>query len=153
MATRDLGRLHDLVAILIRHGFGDVVHRLGLESVLLRAGRVLPLQRMTAIAGLATPVRVRRALEDMGPSFVKLGQVLATRVDLFPPEWIDEFGKLHDQAPAVPWEAIHAQMSEDLGASPEDVFLSIDSRPLISAWRDGLGPARRRPSTNTFAAR
>ena len=133
VATRDLGRLHDLVAILVRHGFGDLVHRIGLEAALARAGRVLPLQRMTAMAGLSTPVRARCALEEMGPSFVKLGQVLATRVDLFPPEWIDEFGKLQDQAPAVPWNAIHAQMTEDLGAVPEEVFLSIDPAPLAAA--------------------
>jgi predicted unusual protein kinase regulating ubiquinone biosynthesis (AarF/ABC1/UbiB family) len=47
--------------------------------------------------------RVRRALEELGPSFVKLGQILATRVDLFPADWIAEFGKLQDAAPAVPF--------------------------------------------------
>lgn len=151
VATRDLGRLHDLVAILVRHGFGDLVHRLGLEAALVRAGRVLPLQRMTAIAGLSAPVRVRCALEEMGPSFVKLGQVLATRADLFPPDWIDEFGKLQDQAPAVPWTAIHAQMTEDLGAAPEDVFGSIDATPLAAASIAQVHRARLHDGTDVVA--
>lgn len=151
VATRDLGRLHDLAAILVRYGFGDLVHRFDLEVALARVGRVLPLQRMTALAGLSTPVRVRCALEEMGPSFVKLGQVLATRVDLFPPEWIDEFGKLQDQAPAVPWETIHAQMTEDLGAAPEEVFLSIDSTPLAAASIAQVHRARLRDGTDVVA--
>jgi ubiquinone biosynthesis protein len=132
-ATRDLGRLHALAAILVRYGFGDLVQRLGLEATLARAGKVLPLERIAELAAMSTPVRVRRALEDMGPSFVKLGQVLATRVDLFAPEWIDEFGKLQNQAPPVPYEQVRAQMLEDLGAAPEDVFQSIDPQPLAAA--------------------
>lgn len=132
-ATRDLGRVYDIASILIRYGFGDVVGRLGLAPVLARAGRVLPLGHMEELVALPTPVRVRRALEEMGPSFVKLGQVLATRVDLFPPEWITEFGKLQNQAPEVPYAEIRAQLLEDLGAPPEEVFAWLDPKPLAAA--------------------
>lgn len=132
-AARDLGRLHDLAAILIRYGFGDMVGRLGLAGVLARAGRVLPLDDLAELVALPAPVRVRRALEEMGPSFVKLGQVLATRVDLFAPEWIAEFGKLQSNAPPVPFEAIRAQMVEDLGDAPEQVFAMLDQVPLAAA--------------------
>ena len=132
-ARRDLGRLHDLAAILVRYGFGDLVGRLGLGGVLQRAGKLLPLQGFTELVALPAPVRVRRALEDMGPSFVKLGQVLATRVDLFAPEWIAEFGKLQSNAPPVPFEAIRAQIVEDLGDAPEQVFAMFDPAPLAAA--------------------
>lgn len=132
-AVRDLGRVHDLASILVHYGFGDLVRRMGLGAAVARAGRVLPLSQLSESAALPAPVRVRRALEDMGPTFVKLGQVLATRVDLFPPEWIDEFGKLHSHAPAVPYEAIHAQLVEDLGASPGEVFHRFDTEPLAAA--------------------
>lgn len=132
-ATRDLGRVYEIASILIRYGFGDMVGRLGLAPVLARAGRVLPLGHMEELVALPTPVRVRHALEEMGPSFVKLGQVLATRVDLFPPEWITEFGKLQNQAPEVPYELIRQQMLEDLGASPEAVFAWLDRTPLAAA--------------------
>lgn len=132
-ATRDLGRVYDIASILIRYGFGDMVGRLGLAPVLERAGRVLPLSHMEELVALPTPVRVRRALEEMGPSFVKLGQVLATRVDLFPPEWIAEFGKLQNQAPEVPYAEIREQLLEDLGAPPEEVFAWLDPVPLAAA--------------------
>lgn len=132
-AARDLGRLHDLAAILIRYGFGDMVGRLGLAGVLARAGRVLPLDDLAELVALPAPVRVRRALEEMGPSFVKLGQVLATRVDLFAPEWIAEFGKLQSHAPPVPFAAIRAQMVEDLGDAPEQMFAMLDPAPLAAA--------------------
>ena len=69
----------------------------------------------------------------MGPTFIKLGQILATRVDLFDAEWIAEFSRLQDSAPTVPWAEIHAQLSVDLGAPPEEIFATIDPQPLAAA--------------------
>jgi len=132
-AARDLGRLHDIASILIRYGFGDMVRRMGLANALERAGRALHWSEAEELAHLEPPARVRRALEEMGPTFVKLGQVLATRVDLFEPEWIAEFGKLQDSAPAAPWADIRQQLTEDLGAPPEEVFAAFDPEPLAAA--------------------
>lgn len=83
-AMRDLGRLHDLASILIRYGFGDLVKRAGLDPLLEKAGRALHWTRFEELLHLDPPQRVRRALEEMGPTFIKFGQILATRVDLFP---------------------------------------------------------------------
>lgn len=132
-AVRDLGRLHQLASILIRYGFGDVVRRMGLANALERAGQALHWDDAGELAHMPPPARVRRALEEMGPTFVKLGQVLATRVDLFEPEWIVEFGKLQDSAPAAPWNDVHKQLTEDLGAPPEEVFAAFDPEPLAAA--------------------
>ncbi|WP_228111923.1 AarF/ABC1/UbiB kinase family protein [Zoogloea sp. 1C4] len=132
-AARDLGRVHDIAAVLIRYGFGDLVQRLGMARALERAGKVLHLRGQDDIARLEPAARVRRALEELGPTFVKLGQILATRADLFPPEWIAEFGKLQDAAPAVPFEAIRAQLAEDLGDLPENIFTELDTTPLAAA--------------------
>lgn len=132
-AARDMGRLHEVVSVLVRYGFGDLVRRLGLAHALERAGKVVHLDRLEALVNLPPPVRVRKALEDMGPSFVKLGQILATRVDLFAPEWIAEFEKLQSQAPEVPFEHIRQQMAEDLGAAPESLFAVLDPRPMAAA--------------------
>ena len=133
-AARDLGRVHDIAAVLIRYGFGDLVQRLGMAQALERAGKVLDvhLNGPQDVARLEPAARVRRALEELGPTFVKLGQILATRGDLFPPEWIAEFGKLQDAAPAVPFADIRAQLTEDLGEAPEAVFAELDTAPL--AW-------------------
>ena len=132
-AVRDLARLHDIASILIRYGFGDIVRRMGLANALERAGRALHWNEADQLAHLPPPARVRRALEEMGPTFVKFGQVLATRVDLFEPEWIAEFGKLQDSAPAAPWADIRQQLCEDLGAPPEEVFAAFDPEPLAAA--------------------
>lgn len=133
IASHDLGRVQTLAAILIRYGFGDLVSRFGLTQALARAGRVVPLGHLEELAALPAHVRVRRAMEEMGPSFVKLGQVLATRVDLFPPEWIAEFSRLQNAVPAVSFDAIRAEVSEALGAAPESVFLWFDPEPLAAA--------------------
>ncbi len=132
-AARDLGRLHDIASILIRYGFSDLVRRLGMANVLERAGKVLHWQEAGELARLEPPARVRRALEEMGPTFIKLGQILATRMDLFPPEWISEFEKLQDHALSVPFAEIRQQLQEDLGAAPEEVFAELFSEPLAAA--------------------
>ena len=132
-AVRDLGRLHSLASILIRYGFSDMVQRLGMGHVLERAGRALNWKGVANLSHLETPERVRKALEEMGPTFIKLGQILATRVDLFSPDWIKEFEKLQDQIPALPFDIIKKRLEEDLGSDLDTVFAFIDEQPLAGA--------------------
>ncbi|MGX1500430.1 ABC1 kinase family protein [Roseibium aggregatum] len=131
--ARDLGRLHEITSVLIRFGFGDVVRRLGLGKALESTGRMLHWKEAEELARLEPPQRIRRALEDMGPSFVKLGQILATRADLLPPEYIAEFAKLQDHAPPVAFETLEAQLTEELGAPLAEVFAEVDRYPLAAA--------------------
>ncbi|MBW6510213.1 MAG: ubiquinone biosynthesis protein UbiB [Desulfuromonadales bacterium] len=130
--VHDLGRLHAIASILIRYGFSDMVRRLGMANVLERGGKMLHWQEAGELARLEPPARVRRALEEMGPTFIKLGQILATRMDLFSPEWIAEFEKMQDRAPAVPFTEIRQQLLEDLGAAPEEVFAELVPEPLAA---------------------
>lgn len=132
MAARDLGRLHEIASILIRYGFGDMVRRMGLANALERTGRALRWNEAAELAQLEPPARVRRAMEEMGPTFVKLGQILATRVDLFDPEWIEEFSKLQDETPPAPYPEVYQQLTEDLGTTPEEVFAAFDPEPLAA---------------------
>ena len=132
-AASDIGRLHDIASILVRYGFGDLVSRIGLTNVLERTGRALHWNNADEFAHMPPPKRVRLALEEMGPTFVKLGQILATRVDLFEVEWIAEFSKLQDSAPAAPWDDVRKQLTEDLGAPPEEVFVVFSPEPLAAA--------------------
>jgi len=131
--VRDLPRLHEIASVMIRYGWGDLVRVLGISGALERAGRVLHWQSTSEISQLEAPVRIRRALEELGPTFVKLGQLLSTRVDMFPPNWIAEFEKLHSHVPAVPYEVLHPYLVEALKGPPSEVFAGFDPVPLAAA--------------------
>ena len=109
-------RSREIVTILSRHGLGYLVGR-----VHARGGAPTP------------PEEVRLALEELGPTFVKLGQVLSTRSDLLPPEYIAELTKLQDAAPPVPGDVVRGVIADELGRDPADVFASYDPEPLAAA--------------------
>src|SRR5687767_12446165 len=125
---RELPRLQEIAAVFIRHGLGDFVHRIGIAGVLERAGQILHRSPVAESVTLEPAQRMRMALEELGPTFVKLGQVMATRVDLFPPRWIAEFEKLHAEVPAVPFEELIPELTRSLGRSPYEVFRDIDTK-------------------------
>lgn len=130
--ARDLGRLNDIAAVLVRHGLGEAVRRLGIARVLERTGRAV---HWKAVEGLSREpqVRVREAFEQLGPTFVKLGQILAGRSDLLSPAWTEELARLQEDAAPVAYEKIRAQLVEDLGREPEELFKDFDREPLASA--------------------
>ncbi len=131
--VRDFGRLAEIAAVLIRHGLGDGVRRFGLADALEKAGHRLHWEHAADLARLPPPVQLRRALEELGPTFVKLGQILAGRSDLLGPEWIAELSRLHSRVPALPLEALLPQLREDLGGEPAQVFARFDTEPLAAA--------------------
>lgn len=130
--VRDLGRLQEIVSVLARYGFGDFVSRIGLAEVLQRAGRLLHPRSNPPPVLLTTPERVRLALEALGPSFIKLGQILATRVDLFPPEWIAEFSRLQSEVPALRWSQVAPGIEQALGVTIDAAFEQVDPQPLAA---------------------
>ena len=132
-AARDMGRLNEIAGVLIRHGFGDSVRRLGLADRLERAGHAIRWDHAADLARIEPPVQVRLAMEELGPTFVKLGQILAGRADLFGPDWIAEFEKLHSHVPALAFDVLRPQLREDLGGEPEVVFARFDVEPLAAA--------------------
>ena len=120
-------RFQQIAQILVRHGFGELVDLLG-------ATPVFPLARvLRRRPSLGPPQRLRIALEELGPTFVKLGQVLSTRPDLLPPAYIAELARLQDAVPPAPWEWVRAQIEAELGAPIDDVFATLDPEPLAAA--------------------
>lgn len=79
------------------------------------------------------PAHFRQALEEIGPTFVKLGQMLSTRPDLLPPNYIAELSKLQDKVPPVRWPEIRKVIEMELGAAPEAIFKAIDPQPIAAA--------------------
>jgi len=130
--ARDLGRLHEIASVLVRHGMGEAVRRLGVGRVLERAGRALHWKGGESLAK-EPQVRVREALEQLGPTAMKLGQILAGRSDLLPPVWTEELSRLHERATPIPFEKLREQLEADLGTDPDAVFRDLDPVPLATA--------------------
>ena len=130
---RDFTRLREIARIMLRYGWGDVIRRLGLGGTLGRATSYLQSRASMDIAELPPEVRVRLALQELGPTFVKLGQVLATRADLFPPAWVTEFSKLQDQVPPVDFEVLLPELEKALGRSPHEVFRNLEIKAVAGA--------------------
>lgn len=124
--VRDLERLRQIVAVLTRHGFGEVLQRIGL-------GSLGPKNEDGGTARLSRAERIRHVLTDLGPSAVKLGQIVSTRPDLIPEDIIVELKKLQDNVPPVPFAELKQEIEEALGATIADVYESLDETPLASA--------------------
>jgi ubiquinone biosynthesis protein len=129
----DLNRLHEIIRVFTIAGFGDIFKQMGLEAAAERTGKFMGWKHADEMAHLERPQRVRRIFEILGPTFVKLGQILATRPDLFGPEWITEFEKLQSQAPPLDFEELRPQIEEDLGAPLEEIFEEVETTPLAAA--------------------
>ncbi len=144
-AVRDIGRVRDVSRVLVRHGFGEIVVRLGLGRSRRGKGPSSQSEETDELSPedlargeeeqrrTSSSIRIRHVLEDLGPSFIKLGQIASTRTDVLPPDLIVELKKLQDAVPEVPFEAIAAQVEASLGASISEVFESFDPKPLAAA--------------------
>jgi len=124
--VRALPRLLEITRTLVHFGLHDLVHSVGLHKLLDEASGVLGWKPDAELAARPLPERTRLALEALGPAFVKLGQVLASRVDLLGPEWIAELDRLHDHATPLAYGQVERQLAEDLGRAPDEAFASFD---------------------------
>jgi ubiquinone biosynthesis protein len=132
-SLRNLRRFGAISRVLLRHGFGGLLDRMSGPSPSASAepAAVPPAERTASL--FPSPVRVRQALEELGPSFIKLGQILSVRADIFPPNYIEELKKLQDQAPSVPKEAIRRVVESELGGPLSDHFAEFSPEPLAAA--------------------
>jgi ubiquinone biosynthesis protein len=129
---RYLRRYRQIVEILADYGFGAVLAQMRLSDRLniprrWRRRRDIPGDAMT------NPRRLRRAMEDLGPTFIKFGQILSTRSDIMPPEYLEELSYLQDEVPPVSWEQAREVVETELGAPIEDLFAQVDPVPIASA--------------------
>lgn len=128
-AIGDIRRLKQIFAVFARHGWGGFVRRIS-PGGLPWSGRDIG---NVAVRKAALPQHFRAACEELGPAFVKLGQILATRADIFPTEWTEAFEALQNSAAPMPFEEVRRLLREGLGREPETVFSHIDPEPAGSA--------------------
>src|SRR5512137_1113206 len=132
LRPRYLRRYRRIADVLVRHGFGALVAQLGLDQALDLRQRLAPDPEQPVTRKTAA-VHLREAIEELGPTFIKFGQIASTRPDMFPPEFIDELAGLQDKIPPAPWNEIQAAIEAELGRSLEELFLVVDPTPIASA--------------------
>jgi ubiquinone biosynthesis protein len=129
---KNITRLIKIVSIVGKYGFNAVLSRMksGLSSV---PSRIFNIQQEASLSKLAAPERLRLALEELGPTFIKMGQIMSLRPDIIPPEYARELEKLQDRTPCIPFDEIRNVIEEELGQEIGEVFSSIDEEPVASA--------------------
>ena len=131
---RDIRRFNQILRILTKHGFGFAIQQLHLERHVIGRGviKIRMLKRFTEPQE-SRSVRLRKVLEELGPTFIKLGQILSVRPDLVPIDLCDELSKLQDQVPPFDYGDIKKQIKESLGSYPEELFSAFNSTPIAAA--------------------
>ena len=129
---RNLGRTREIVTILLNHGFGDVVERLSLMRVHCAGGGASSCGGRNPRRALTVAQRIRQAVEELGPTFVKFGQVVSTRPDLVPAAIIAELEKLQEQVPPFSGAEAVRILEVELGAPVEKLFAQFDREPLAA---------------------
>jgi ubiquinone biosynthesis protein len=129
---RNTKRLAEIFKVLSKFGFRQLIHDTGLYR-LLGTRDEFDTPSGNREEELPRPERVRRVLEELGPTFIKLGQILSTRPDLIPPEWANELKKLQDDCQQVPFAEIHQVLTLEFPGRLELLFSSIDETPLAAA--------------------
>lgn len=126
---RHIGRYREIVNILSKHGLGHILEFVGLNTRL----KIFRRKSGADEPPLTTAQRLRIVLEELGPTFIKLGQILSTRPDLVPPVYISQLELLQDRVPPVKFEEIKSTVEKELGLPVEKVFAALQETPLASA--------------------
>ncbi|MFH1642352.1 MAG: lipopolysaccharide core heptose(II) kinase RfaY [Nanoarchaeota archaeon] len=121
---KDINRLREILTVLGKQGFGYLIDKIRLSSI-------VKLKRKKE--RLAPEVRLRLALEKLGPTFIKLGQILSLRPDLIPPEYVKELGNLQDRVPPFSYSKVEEIIKKEFGRPIKSLFQSFDKKPIASA--------------------
>jgi ubiquinone biosynthesis protein len=127
-AVKNVGRLKQILTVAVKYGFSDAINRMDL-------GKFIPGRESASEeqAELSTPQRLRLAFEELGPTFIKFGQLLSTRSDLLPENFIEEFVKLQDNVQPLPFAEIKAIVERELRRPLADAFSEFSEKPLAAA--------------------
>jgi len=123
-AVKDVNRLREIATVLARYGFGALFERVNLG---------LPIKRSEPVSPAPVEQRIVDALQELGPTFVKFGQIMSTRPDILPEPLCQELKRLQDRVGTETYEKIAEQITRELKAPPEEVFAHFDREPLASA--------------------
>jgi ubiquinone biosynthesis protein len=132
-AYRHFKRYRQIIHVLAKYGFGSLIESVGLHRIIGLSKKVFTKNKEYKWETISASVRLRMVLSELGPTFIKLGQILATRPDLIPLEFAEELTKLQDDAPHFSYQEVKNIIIEEFGAEPEDIFDSFVEEPLAAA--------------------
>ncbi len=131
---RTIRRYRTILGVLIKYGFGHFVEQLNIDYYLELGKRIVTRDRMhKELERLSQSQRLRMAMEELGPTFIKLGQLLSTRPDVLDQDFIEEFSKLQDEVPAVTLDQIKTQIQRELGYPADELFAEFSEQPIAAA--------------------
>lgn len=123
-------RVSQVLNVLLKYGFDFAIKEMGLYPRIPFRKKYFAKPPEEAVP---YPVAFRKILEELGPTYVKFGQILSTRSDILPKKYIDELKKLQDNVPPFPFENVQEMIKTELGSPAQEIFESIDSKPFASA--------------------
>lgn len=129
---RSLGRSRQIATVLLNYGFGDVVERTGLMRYIRWGQRLILRRRGEPLPSLTRAQRIRMALEELGATFIKFGQVMSTRPDLIPAEVIKELARLQETVPPFSTDLALEILENELGAPVSKLFATFEHKPLAA---------------------
>jgi len=130
--SRSLRRVRQIVGVLIGYGFESLIEHLHITRFRARGARFFR-RSEGEIAHLSPAERMRLALEELGPTFIKLGQLLSTRPDIIPKNYLVEFSKLQDQVPGFSFSEVRSRIREECGGEIEELFAAFTEEPIAAA--------------------
>ena len=130
---RHLARYRQILAVFFKYGFGDLIELLKIEQYIEIGLQLISKNRRNRLEKLSRAERVRMACEELGPTYIKFGQILSTRPDLVPIDFIKELSKLQDNVPSSPFSEVSKIIESELGGTPEEIFEFFEKTPLASA--------------------
>jgi ubiquinone biosynthesis protein len=130
---RNLDRYRQILTILFKYGFDSMLNRLNLGSYFESGMQMISRNRRERVEGLTDYERLRMACEELGPTFIKMGQILSTRSDLIPGDLVRELAKLQDNVPPFPFVQVREIVEQELCASLAVLFAYFDEQPLAAA--------------------
>jgi ubiquinone biosynthesis protein len=140
-------RYREVLGVLARYGFASFVAKSGFAPLRkANADWLYSRDGTTDLSSAPMEVRLRKAMEELGPTFIKIGQILSTRRDLIPDSLADEFAKLQADCPKIPFDRVRAALDEQLKGRTDELFQWIDPEPMAAAsmaqvhsaiWKDG----------------
>jgi ubiquinone biosynthesis protein len=130
---RHFNRYQRIIRILFKYGFEDLVKSLHIDKYLETGLKMINRKPREEIEKHSRPERFRMALEELGPTFIKLGQVLSTRPDLIAPRYLYEFAKLQDNVPPFSFAEVEEIFFAETGKKPNELFQEFDEKPMAAA--------------------